>query len=232
MRAWDERAEQVAAANARVVVLTPDSPAVARASAQKHGLQTPLHPVDPDVWAGWGLANPKKSKLPHPSTIVVGADGRVIQRITNENYRKRADVDAVLAAIQSGQPAADAPAGPGPTAGPDWAGAVHLEALGSNDGPLLRLEIKPGFHVYGAAETVARPLAVRVAGVPGATAAIPSGTRKVLGGGLGEAWVIKGSVDLAIRDAGSGPWSGELDLQICTDNACSPPGVRAWAVGE
>jgi hypothetical protein len=231
VRDWDKLEADVAAAGAVVYVLTTDAPEVVANAARKKKLTTPIHTVTPALWASWGLANPRKDKLPHPSTVVIGPDGTVRQRITHVDYRKRADASAVLAALGAGselraaEPERDAePSTPAPI---DWDGALVLSVVPADRGVTLVLTVAPGFHVYGAKEKTARPLAVRIDGETGKTR-IPPGDRKDLGPGVGVAWVLEGEIRLTVPVKGDAP-SGELDVQLCTEGACSAPVTRTWS---
>jgi len=229
-------ADEVAAAGARVVVLTPDRPAVAAAMVESKGFTTPLLPVDKALWQAWGLENPSKPKLPHPGTLLVAPDGTLVARWTHINYKVREDPGGVLARLsehRGGAPIAreDPSAAPTPTVGegaPDWDSAAELTAVRAGGAVELTLTVAPGFHVYGAKEPNARPLAVRVDGQPEVAVTIPEGERRTLGA-LGESWVLEGRITLTVPIA-EGADSGELDLQLCTDGACSMPETRAWSI--
>lgn len=233
MREWDGLADAVAAAGARVVVLTPDAPDVAAAAVKEKGFTTPLLPVDASLWVGWGLRNPKKPKVPHPGTLLVAPDGTLVARWTHINFKQREDPAVVLAQIAEHRDSGEIAGGqaPAPTTGdgaPDWAGAVTISTERTGDGALLVLQLKDGFHVYGSKEPNARPLEVRVTDQPEAKATIPNGNRKSLGD-LGESWVLEGMVALKVSAPDiEGPLSGELDIQLCTDGACSMPETRSW----
>lgn len=54
--------------------------------------------------AGWDVPSYKTSAdwlLPIPATFVVGADGRVIARYVNADYRTRMEVSDILAAMEN-----------------------------------------------------------------------------------------------------------------------------------
>lgn len=96
MRDWDGRKAEIAAAGATLYVLTSDTPAVLDAADPKHGLKSTIVSVDRGLWGRWGIDNPKRPNLPWPSTVVVAADGTIIDLVTHEDHRERADPGAVL----------------------------------------------------------------------------------------------------------------------------------------
>lgn len=230
MREWDGLADQVAAAGAVLYVLSADSPAALAAQASEHGLQSPLVSVSPALWAHWGIQNADRPKLPHPTTLVVAGDGRVLEVESHVDYKRRTDPAGVLARLGAGPEAPPAPAPTPPSAEPDWDHAAVLSAERSPGGARLSLVMAPGFHAYGTSETVGRPLEVRVMGQPDGVVAIPPGHLKTLAGGLGQAWVLDGTVVLEVPGAADQALAGELDLQLCTETSCSRPTTWAWSV--
>jgi hypothetical protein len=236
VRDWDRIEADVERAGARLLVLTADSPDVARGAAKRAKLRATLVPVDASLWVRWGLANERRTGLPHPSTVVVAPDGTIIDRETHTNYKVRAEPAAVLDRITahrvSGSLAPTAVEEPDDE-GPDWDGALRVTATLTDGGAALDLRVAQGFHVYGAAERTARPLNVRIDQQPDVLVPIPQGERKELGGGLGESWVLSGSVRLEVTtEAPGGVLSGELDVQLCTESACSAPATRRWSTGQ
>jgi hypothetical protein len=208
-------------------VLTTDSPAAVADHAENRGLQSPIATVDRELWARWGIANPKKPRLPHPTTLVVSPDGTVLRVETHENYRERTDPAEIVAQLGALVPPENPPTAPSKE--PDWEHAARLSATQTATGAQLSLEIQSGFHAYGTRETIGRPLAVRVDGHPEAKVPIPTGEIKVLGGGQGETWVLEGTVILDVAVQSTGPLTGELDLQLCTDTSCSRPTTWNWS---
>jgi hypothetical protein len=235
VRDWDRVEAEVEAVGARLLVLTADSPEVARASVKRAKLRATLVPVAASLWVRWGLVNERRSGLPYPSTVVVAPDGTIVDRETHVNYKVRAEpavvLDRITAHRRSGALAEGAATDPADD-GPDWHGALQVTATRTDDGAVLELRVRAGFHVYGAGERTARSLQVRVDEQPEVLVPIPQGDRKELGGGLGESWVLSGSVWLEVTTGPQvGALSGELDVQICTQSACSAPATRRWSTG-
>lgn len=221
-----------------LVVLTTDTEEVLSRVLPAKGLGLPhlrYVSVEPELWTAWGLANSRRPMLPHPTTVVVAPDGTIVDRETHTDYKLRASPQRVLdriAAHRGGAPTA--PSGGVEDDEPpiDWAGAVSLEVRRTAGGVAIELVVKPGFHVYGAAEQSARPLAVTVHDRPGAQVQVPPGRPVSLGEALGDAHVLDGTIllDVAVPSAGADdPLTGDLAIQICTETACSPPGSRSWA---
>ena len=99
MRDWDGRGAELAAAGATLFILTSDTPEVLDEAVPKNGLTSTIVPVDRGLWGRWGIDNPKRPNLPWPSTVVIGPDGKIIDLVTHENHRERADPGAVLARL-------------------------------------------------------------------------------------------------------------------------------------
>jgi len=230
VRAWDEELDALEAANAVLYVLTPDRPEPLAAAIAKHELRSPVVPIDKSLWVEWGITNRANDKLPHPSTFIIDPDGVVVYAQTFENYRERnlpSDVVAILMTLQAGgdAPTPDATAST-PSQGPQWDGALQLRAVAVEGGINLHLDLREGFHVYGAKEEISRPLYVTVDGRTDVRVHIPDGERKEFE--LGVVHVLKDEVDLFVPVAP--PASGMLDVQLCTDGACSPPVTMPWTV--
>lgn len=228
IRQWQEQTEALEDAGAVLYVLTPDRPEALAAGIEKNQLSATIIPVDKSLWAEWGITNLEKDKLPHPSTFVVDPTGMVVFAETNEDYNLRADPSQVVAAVESLR-AGDEVASQSedaPSEGPKWDGAFQLQTSTVDEGVQLSIEVREGFHVYGKKEEIARPLEVRVDGQPDVDVEIPDGERHEFP--LGVVWVVEGTVDLLVPV--TPPASGELDLQLCTDTACSPPVTMPWSV--
>jgi hypothetical protein len=230
VREWDAQLGNLDAANAVLLVLTPDRPEPLAKAIEKHDLKSTLIPIDKSLWAEWGITNLDEDKLPYPSTFVVGPDGLVVFAETNENYKERTPPERVLAALTAINSGGDAllPAGaePGVTKGPDWDGAFQVQTSTVEGGINIHIDVRDGFHIYGAKEEISRPLWVSVDGREDVEVFIPDGERKEME--FGVAWVITSEVDLLVPV--EPPASGLLDVQLCTSGACSPPVTLPWSV--
>lgn len=222
-------------------MLTADEPELLRRVIPKKELRGTFVPVEPELWARWGLTNPRREGVPYPSTIVVAPDGTIVLRETHVNYKVRARPELVLARIAehraSGRIASIGQAAR-PAPGPvdvelDWDGALTVSAVARPGGLDLTLRIADGFHVYGTREENARPIGLRLDGHPGLPVSLPEGQRKDLGDALGEAWVLTGTQVLRLDLAELPPTAaGELDVQLCTDSACSRPRTLRWSLAS
>lgn len=117
---------------------------------------------------------------------------------------------------------------------PDFAGALRLTS--SLQGESLRVEVslRPGFHAYAPGEEIGRPVSLvvkpdngwQLEGAP----VVPAGKTKDLGE-LGKSQVLEGdfAVTATLR-GGSGAVRGDLEIQICTDNACDRPRKQPFEV--
>ena len=56
---------------------------------------------DPDleVITAWGLVNPSSPKVPHPTAVIVNADGVVRYLRQDVDYKNRPSVDELLGAL-------------------------------------------------------------------------------------------------------------------------------------
>jgi len=56
---------------------------------------------DPDIEAitAWGLVNPSSPKVPHPTAVIVDADGVVRFFRQDVDYRNRPSIDELLEAL-------------------------------------------------------------------------------------------------------------------------------------
>jgi hypothetical protein len=238
LRDYQAHAAELARAGGTLVVLTSDSEEVLRKVISKQGFEHRFVHATPELWAGWGLENEKRADLPYPTTFIVAPDGTLVFRETHKNHTKRAEVPQVVqrvAAWSAGQPAADPlpqpeePEAEVPAA-PDWDNAVRFAAVHTGAALEIRLQVGLGFHVYGANETISRPLAVSVDQLPGLEVVIPTGEEKTLGEALGTAWVLEGDITLAVPLPPDAPQSlsGQLDYQVCTDSSCTAPTSAPW----
>lgn len=223
--------EALEAAGGTLIYLTSEPPEVIAAAKQTHGLEGDIRSVDPALWAQWGISRRDKPELPHPTTLVVDPQGRLVFERTHVNFTQRVSPSALLDDWDSlglPPPIEDIreDTSPDSHSAPDWDSATRLLVEAGSDTVTLVLELAPGFHVYGTREEIGRPLEVSVAGHPELVVPIPPGEEKSLEA-LGSAWVLTGTQRLEIPMAP--PLSGELALQICTQTACSMPRVEAWS---
>lgn len=237
LRDYQAHAQQLKEAGGHLVVLTNDSPEVLREVVAKEGFTHSFVHATPETWAGWGLQNDKRAEIPYPTTFIVAPDGTLVFREIHVNHTRRAHVDDVVArvaawsggdSVTAAEPAEaveDAPA-----AGPDWDNAVHISAEQLPGQFVIRIEVGPGFHVYGANETISRPLVATVDQLPELAVPIPEGDEKTLSEVMGTAWVLEGTVLLEAELPVDAPASltGTLDYQVCTDSACTAPTSTTW----
>jgi hypothetical protein len=233
LREYDAAAEALRDADATVVVLTADKVDVLREAIAKQGFGQHFVSVDKSFWAQWGLRNRLSRKLPHPTTLVVAPDGRVVYREIHVNYTQRASVQTVVDLVRTHPvtPLAPPHVPPPPTREPDWNHAISVQARFEGEALLVIADVAPGFHVYGAMEDISRPLAVFVDQLPDLAVPIPDGERRTLSEALGPAWVLEGRVSLRAGLPPDAPdhLSGVLDYQVCTDAMCAPPESATWA---
>lgn len=233
MREYDAAAEALRDAGGTLVVLTADSVAVLREAIAKQGFGQRFVSVDKAFWSEWGLRNRLSRKLPHPTTLVVAPDSRVVYREIHVNYTQRASVPDIVDLIRTHgevRPAVRDVPPPPREAAPDWDRAVALDASIADGVLALALDVAPGFHVYGAREEVSRPLAVFVDQLPDLVVPIPDGRQRTLSEALGAAWVLEHRVELRadLPPDAPRPLTGVLDYQICTDAMCAPPASLPW----
>lgn len=239
MRDWDRFGDRLEAGDATLLVLTADDPDLLRRLLPEKGLEATFVPVEPGMWTRLGVRNPKREHLPHPTSLVIAPDGTVVLREVHVNYKQRSPPATVLAVIEAHRSSGAVMATPedvggGPDAEPNWDAALTVSATPREGGAALDIEIAEGFHLYGAKERTARPLAARVHGHPGVVVTVPDGARTDLGGGLGESWLLPRSVRLSVDvPVGSpGAITGSLDVQVCTSSLCSRPRTVEWVVGD
>lgn len=80
--------------------MSPDPSTKLAAFSAKEGITYPLL-SDPDleVITAWGLINPASPKVPHPTAVIVDADG-VIRYIRQDvDYKNRPSVEDLLGAL-------------------------------------------------------------------------------------------------------------------------------------
>jgi len=101
VRDWEAQSEAVAALGATVYVVTADTEEGLAKGIDKHGLRSTFVQVERGLWAEWGIANPKRPNLPWPSTVVIASDGTILELVTHEDHRERAEPTAVLERIRA-----------------------------------------------------------------------------------------------------------------------------------
>ncbi len=240
LRDYQQHAQQLADAGGRLVVLTADSEPVLRQVMAKEGFTHSFVHTNPETWAGWGLQNERRAEIPYPATFIVGPDGALVYREVHIRHSIRAHVPDVIERIEAWRAApdqiADGGLEPVPEQAahaadePDWDHPLSISASLQPSLLLVELEIGPGFHVYGANETLSRPLALHIDQLPERVPPIPPGHEKQLGEALGSAWVLEGSVVLEVPLPTDAPseLSGALDYQVCTDTTCTAPTSARW----
>lgn len=82
-----------------VLFVTADDERALTRGLRKHGLEGTFLQVEPALWSHWGVANPKRAKLPVPGSVVVAPDGTLLLVELHEDYKVRSDPAAVLAAV-------------------------------------------------------------------------------------------------------------------------------------
>ena len=101
-------AAEVKARGFGMAALSYDSPAVLAKFAAERGIAFPLL-SDPQsrVIDGWQLRDPqykpdsRAAGVPKPAIFVIGKDGRIKARLMEDDYKKRPQVEAVLAAVDA-----------------------------------------------------------------------------------------------------------------------------------
>ena len=110
MRRWEELRPELDARGVQIVAICTDTPEAIRSGRKKHDLTaTMLSDRELAVTDLFGLRNhgfhsgiPGGAKaLPVPTTLLVGADGRILWIDQSENYQRRSDPTRVRAALQS-----------------------------------------------------------------------------------------------------------------------------------
>lgn len=81
-------------------VISPDDPERLRGLWEEKKLSFPgLLDPEAEVIRRYGLLNPDHPPLPHPATLVIGKDGRIVWLEVDENYRVRPATETVLEAL-------------------------------------------------------------------------------------------------------------------------------------
>lgn len=94
--------------------MSPDTPEKLARYAEKTGIRFPLlSDADLATIRRWGIVNPANPKLPHPTAVVVDADGVVRFLRQDVDYRHRPPASELLAALDTlgGAAAASRPGG-------------------------------------------------------------------------------------------------------------------------
>ena len=115
---------------------------------------------------------------------------------------------------------------------PDFATAMKLTPKMEGGKLTVQVALKDGYHAYAQGEEIGKPVAVSVKETGGWKAdgapELPTGKTKDLGE-LGKSQVLEGTFVLAQKCVGgTGELEGELEIQICTDNACDRPRKHAF----
>jgi hypothetical protein len=114
-----------------------------------------------------------------------------------------------------------------PDAPPDFAGAMTMKPAYKDGELVVTVALKPGFHAYAPGEEIGKPVSLvvkeqngwKLEGAP----EIPAGETKDLGE-LGTSKVLEGTFPVKAKvTGGNGALAGELEIQVCTDNACDRP---------
>ncbi len=89
-------------AGIQVVGLSYDSTEILSRFARRSKVTFPLlADVGSKVIDAYGIRNEaRRDGLPHPGTIIVGTDGKVIAKLFHEGYRKRHLSDEIIAAAK------------------------------------------------------------------------------------------------------------------------------------
>lgn len=121
---WQGKLDELGAAGATLVALTPEKPENAGETSEKNGLGFTVlsdeqfqaadafhvrFTIAPDIktkYEGYGLDLAQSNasgtwELPHPGTFVIDTDGVVRYAWVQEDYRVRADPDEVIAAVRA-----------------------------------------------------------------------------------------------------------------------------------
>ena len=110
MRRWEELRPHFDERGIKIVTISTDTPEEIATQRGKHGLQaTMLSDRQLEVTDVFGLRNQgihsgsqlgEVKALPVPTSLLVGADGRVLWKDQSENYQQRSDPDVVLGALR------------------------------------------------------------------------------------------------------------------------------------
>ncbi|MEN0063434.1 MAG: redoxin domain-containing protein [Myxococcota bacterium] len=221
MRAWQEAMPQVHAMGARLVVLSPDEPELLKRMVAKRGLSDVMVvPATPELFERLDIPMDRnRPELPQPTTLVLDPAAGERVRISDANFRTRADPTATLETLTQGRASKTTPS-------PDWDGAATLALV--RDGDVLALEavLSDGFHLYGANETTSIPVALRLD--DGTEAEVPPGTRTERGGLV--SWLLEGAIRITVPAPREEEVSGRVSWQLCNDQSCSAPRDEAFVL--
>lgn len=219
MRAWQSHTKDLDASGARLLILTGDDREVLAAKVAEHGFtELAIAPASPADWDALGVKNEKRERLPHPTTLVLGPKGEEWLRETHVNFRERSDPERALAALAARGASPETASGTTPQT-VSWDDASSLQVVRQAGKVVVQLTIAEGFHAYGTRETTGVPVYLRIDDGPRAKG--PEGVAKQWSGGT--SYVLEGTVTLEVAVEGSGPVSGSVGWQLCTDSTCSAP---------
>lgn len=99
---------------------------------------------------------------------------------------------------------------------------------------VVSIDLPKGVHAYAEGETVGRPVSLVVAPQNGWRVAgsveVPKGKEKTLKSS-GKSVILEGSFALKARvEGGKGPVSGDLYLQVCSDDGCDRPRTHPFLI--
>ncbi|HHO51411.1 MAG TPA: hypothetical protein ENK18_11170 [Deltaproteobacteria bacterium] len=223
MRAWKQSKSQLEAAGGRLLLLSSDPLDQLEVLVARHGFESlDIGHATPEDWVRFGVTNPERQHLPHPTTLVIAPDGAELMRAVHDNYRQRADPGqaiAVTRAWRAGAPIPSGPRPPTPPSAPDWEAAASISLARTGSTLSLTAVIAPGYHLYGASEEQSIPLYLRTDS--GQRAPVPGGTRRDWPHGT--SWVLEDTVELRLEVPADRPVSGQVGWQLCTEQLCSAP---------
>ncbi len=95
LEAFEER-------GAEVWAISPDSAEKLGLYAAKEGIEfTLLSDEEMVVISGWGLVNPSNPKVPHPTAVIVDADGEIRYFRQDVDYKQRPSSTELLEALDA-----------------------------------------------------------------------------------------------------------------------------------
>ncbi len=222
MRAWKQSEAELERVGGKLLVLSSDPlPSLEILARQRALTSLDLAHAGPEDWVAFGIANPDRPELPHPTTLVIAPDGAEIFRSVHDNFRQRSDPSQAIAAVVdwSEGRVRTTPKPPAPPSLPDWEAAASISLARDGDQLILEAVIAPGFHLYGSKETESIPVYLRTQG--GQRAEVPPGVRKDWS--QGTSWVLEDTVRLQLQIPADQPVVGSVGWQLCTDQTCSAP---------
>ena len=84
-----------------VWAISPDAPDKLASFASQEGIEfTLLSDGDQEAIKAWGIVNPKKPTVPHPTAVVVDGEGIVRYLRQDIDYKNRPSVSEVLEAVE------------------------------------------------------------------------------------------------------------------------------------